>query len=141
MRRARRADRAAWAAGTLAVITTATTFLGWGRSGERTRTSYELVEVAGRAGVVDPDLAWLAPLWFGVPAACGVVVLALAMRRRVIAGGLTTTLGALVGMGAILVDRSPLVAAPAARVAVALGGATVLGGAAVLVTARKEMAG
>ena len=134
-------DALGWAAGALAVASTATTFLGWGRSGERTRTSYELVDAAGRAGVLDPDLAWVAPTWFLLPAMCGLVLLALATHRRAIAGGATTTLGALVGIGAILVDRSPLVAGPAVWVAVALGGVTALSGVAVLVTARKETAG
>ena len=123
------------------VVTTATTFLGWGRSGQRTRTSYELVDVAGRAGVLDGDLAWAAPVWFLVPAACGAALLALAVRRRTIAGALTTTLGALVGTGAVLVDRSPLVAQPAVGVAVVLGVVTALSGVAVVVTARKETAG
>lgn len=125
----------------LVLTTTATTFLGWGRSGQRTRTSYELVDVAGRAGVLHEDISWAAPLWFLVPAACGLVLVALAAHRRAIAGALTTTLGALVGMGATLVDRSPLVAEPAVRVAVVLGGVTALSGVAVLVTARKETAG
>lgn len=138
---ARRRDLAAWAAGLLALVTTVTTFLGWGRSGQRVRTSYELVDVADRAGVLADDAAWAAPLWFLAPAACGAVLVALAAHRHAIAGALTTTLGALVGTGAILVDRSPLVAEPAVGVAVVLGGATALSGVAVLVTARKETAG
>lgn len=137
----RRADLAAWAAGALAVAVSATTFLGWGRSGQRTRTSYELVDVADRAGVLDHDLAWAAPLWFLVPAVCGAALVALATHRRTLAGALTTTLGALVGTGAVLVDRSPLVAQRAVGVAVVLGGATALSGAAVFLTARKEAAG
>lgn len=128
-------------AGLLALATTATTSLDWGRSGERSRTSYELVEVVDRAGVLDGAAARWAPLWFLVPTICGIALVALATRRHVVAGLVTATLGALVGTGAILVDRSPLVAEPAVWVAVALGGATVLSGAAVLVTARKETAG
>lgn len=127
-----------WVTGVLALVTTASTFLGWGRSGQRTRSSYDLVDVAARAGVLDDDLAWAAPLWFLVPAACGLALVALAAHRHLVAGAITTTLGALVGMGAILVDRSPLVAEPAVGVAVVLGGATVLSGVAVVVTARKE---
>src|SRR5690606_15059335 len=101
----------------------------------------ELVDIADRAGVLDDDVAWAAPLWFLVPAACGLVLVALAAHRHAIAGALTATLGALVGTGAILVDRSPLVAESVVGVAVVLGGATVLSGVAVLVTARKETAG
>jgi hypothetical protein len=141
MTRARRRDLAGWVAGVLTLVTTATTFLGWGRSGQRVRTSYELVDVADRAGVLADDAAWAAPLWFLGPAACGAVLVALAAHRRALAGALTTTLGALVGTGAVLVDRSPLVAEPAVGVAVVLGAATALSGVAVLVTARKETAG
>lgn len=124
----------------LVLITTATTFLAWGRSGERSRNSYELVDVAGRAGVLPGSLASLAPLWFLVPAACGLVVVAVAARRHALAGVLTTTLGALVGTGAILVARSPLIAEPAVMAAGGLGACTVLSGVAVLGTARKETA-
>ena len=127
-------------AAALALATTASTFLHWGRSGERSRTSYELVDVADRAGVLPEDLAAVAPLWFLVPAACGVAILAIAARRRALAGVVTTTLGALVGTGAILVNRSPLVTAPAVLAAAILGGCTVLSGFVVLGTARKETA-
>lgn len=124
----------------LVLATTASTFLRWGRSGERSRTSYELVDTAERAGVLPGDVAGLAPMWFLVPAAAGLVVLALAARRHALAGLGMTTLGALVGTGAVLVARSPLVAGPAVVAAAVLGGCTVLSGVAVLGTARKEMA-
>lgn len=127
-------------AAALVVATTATTFLEWGRSGERSRTSYELVDVADRAGVLPDDVAGVAALWFLVPAACGLAVLAVASRRRALAGVVTTTVGALVGTGAILVDRSPLIAGPAVAAAAVLGACTVLSGFAVLGTARKEAA-
>lgn len=124
----------------LVLATTATTFLAWGRSGERSRNSYELVDVADRAGVLPGSLAGLAPLWFLLPAACGLVVVAVAARRHALAGAVATTLGALVGTGAILVARSPLVAEPAVVVAGVLGACTVLSGVAVLGAARKETA-
>ncbi len=141
MGRRRAPDPLAIIATVLALATTAATVPGWASSGERTRTSYELVEVADRAGVLDDGAAWAAPLWFLVPAACGLALLALALRRHVVAGVVTATLGGLVGTGAILVDRSPLVAEPTVGVAVVLGASTALSGVAVLVTARKEMAG
>ena len=124
----------------LVLATTATTFLAWGRSGERSRNSYELVDVADRAGVLPGSVSGIAPVWFLVPAACGVAVLAVAARRHALAGALTTTLGALVGTGAILVARSPLVAEPAVVAAGVLGACTVLSGVAVLGAARKETA-
>lgn len=128
-------------AGVLAVATTATTFLGWGRSGERSRSSYALVDVAERAGVLPDRWAWSAVLLYLAPAVCGVVLVALAGARASIAGVAATTLGALVGTAAFLVIRSPLVAEPGAWAAVVLGAGTTLGGVAVLVTARKETAG
>ncbi|HSP04392.1 MAG TPA: hypothetical protein VLR27_12860, partial [Acidimicrobiales bacterium] len=57
---AQRRDLAGWVAGLLALVTTAATFLDWGRSGQRVRTSYELVDVADRAGVLADDAAWAA---------------------------------------------------------------------------------
>lgn len=127
-------------AAALAVATTASTFLQWARSGQRSRTSYEIVDVADRAGVLPPDAADVADLWFLVPAVSGAIVLALAARRPALAGAMTTTLGALVGTGAILVARSPLIAGPAVTVAAVLGACTALSGLAVLGTARKETA-
>ncbi len=114
--------------------------MAWGRSGDRSRSSYELVDVADRAGVLPERIAGLAPVWFLVPAVCGVVVIAVAARRRALAGLATTTLGALVGTGAILVARSPLVAEPAVLAAAVLGACTVLNGVVVLGTTRKETA-
>lgn len=124
----------------LGLLAAAVTALPWGRSGQRWRSSYEVVDVADRAGVVPDDLAPLAPLWYLVPALAGAVLVAAALRRHRIAGVLATTLGALVGTGSVLVARSPLVAAASVPVAAVLGVATALCGAAVLVTARKEMA-
>lgn len=123
------------------MLATASTFLGWGRSGQRTRSSYELVDIADRAGVLPDTLAGIAPIWFLVPALCGLLVLAAAGRCHRLAGGVATTLGVLVGTGAVLVERSPLVAVPAARAALVLAVCTALSGVAVLSTARKEMAG
>jgi hypothetical protein len=122
----------------LGLAATATTFLDWGRSGRRWRTSYELVDVADRAGVLPSDLAGVASLWYLVPALAGALLLAAALRRPLVAGILATTLGALVGTGSVLVVRSPLVTAHAVTAAVVLGAGTALMGAVVLVTARKE---
>jgi len=141
VRAGRRGERSAQVAAALAVATTATTPLAWGGSGSRWRSSYEVVDVAERAGVLPEGVAGLAAVWYLVPALAGAVVLAAALRRPRLAGALATTLGALVGTGAFLVGRSPLVTAAAVPAAAVLGATTVLcGGAAVLVTARKEKA-
>lgn len=138
---ARRRDVTVLVAGALALATTVTTFLDWGRSGRRSRSSYELVDVADRAGVLPERWAAAAGVLYLAPAACGLVLVAAAARRHTLAGVATATLGALVGTAAILVARSPLVAEPAARAAALLGAGTALSGFAVLVTARKETAG
>lgn len=125
----------------LAVATTASTLLGWARSGQRSRSGYEVVDVADRAGVLPDAWAWSAQLLFLAPAVCGLVLVAAALRRPALAGGAGTTIGVLVGTAALLVIRSPLVAQPAAWAAVVLGAGTTLSSVAVLVTARKETVG
>lgn len=137
---ATRRDRVVQLAGLLAVASTAATFLGWGRSGQRSRTSYELVDTADRAGVLPDAWAWSAPLLYLAPAVCGIVLVSVAARRASIAGLAATTLGGLVGAAAFLVIRSPLVAEPAAWAALVLGVVTTLGGVAVLLTAEEETA-
>lgn len=117
------------------------TFLPWARSGQRWRSSYEVVDVAARAGVLPDGLAGAAPVWYLVPALTGALLLAAALRRPLAAGALATTLGALVGTGSVLVHRSPLDAAAVVTAALALGAGTALCGAAVLGTVRKEQAG
>lgn len=134
-------DVAGVATGALAVAATVTTFLGWGRSGERSRSGYELVDAAARAGVLPDGWAWSASVLYLVPAACGLLLVALAARRAPVAGVVATTIGALVGTAAVLVIRSPLVAEPAAWAALVLGAGTTLGGVAVLATGRKETVG
>ena len=116
------------------------TALPFGRSGQRWRSSYELVDVAGAAGVLPDGVAGLAPLWFLVPALAGAALVAAALRRPAVAGGLATTLGALVGTGSILVGRSPLGTGPAVVAALVLGAGTTLSGAVALGAARKETA-
>lgn len=100
------------------------------------RSSYELIDVADRAGVLPDRIAALAAGWFLVPALCGLVLLALALDRGVTVGVGATTLGVLVGVGAILVLRSPLAVGAAAVGALVLGACTAAGGTALLVTRR-----
>ena len=117
-----------------ALIATATTFLPWGRSGSRSRSSYDIVDVAGRADVLPTSMASLAPAWFLIPVLCGLVLLAVAARRVRLAAAGAATLGALVTAGGVLVARSPLVTEPGAIIGSVAGGSTVLAGAVVLIT-------
>ncbi len=120
--------------GTLAVVTTATTFGPWGRSGRRVRTSYGLVDVAERAGVLAPRMADLSVVWLFAPALCGVVLVAFALRHNAMGYVATVTLGALVATGGVLVARSPLVLQSGAAFGIATGCCAMLVGTAALVT-------
>lgn len=122
----------------LGLAATALTFLPWGRSGQRWRSSYEVVDVAGRAAVLPSGVAGLAPLWYLVPALAGALVLAAGLRRPRLAGAAATTLGGLVGTGSFLVGRSPLDTAAVVPAAMLLGVATTLCGAVVLGATREE---
>ena len=118
----------------LAVVTTATTFAPWASSGDRVRTSYAVVDVVERAGVLTSSSATVSVVWYFVPALCGVVLVCASLGRVVIAGGSAVTLGALVAAGGVLVARSPLGTEPGATVGVLTGVCTALAGVAALVT-------
>lgn len=120
------------------VATASTTMAPWARSGNRVRTSYDLVEVVGRAGVVPDRYDWFASAWLAVPALCGLVLVMAALGRRHAAAVLATTLGALVGIGGVLVLRSPLVAEFGARGGTVLGAVTVLAGVLATMTTTKD---
>lgn len=135
MGRPRHAGAGAVAVAAGSTIATISTFGPWATSGARARSSYGLVDVAERAGVVP---AWVAPYtwtWFLVPVLCGAVLVAVALRRVRLAAIAAATLGTLVTTGGVLVARSPLVIEPAAIIGAATGGVTVVTGVAVHVTA------
>lgn len=123
------------------LIATTSTFGPWGASGARVRTSYEVVQIAEQAGVLAPRLAPLTVVWFLVPMLCGLLLVAVASRRRRWSGLAAITLGALVTAGGVLVARSPLVTEPGAIIGALAGGCTMLAGVVVLVTARNDEAG
>lgn len=100
---------------------TAATFLPWATSGTRTRSSYELVDVAGRAGVLSESTEVLANLWFLVPLACGLAVVGVAVRSVLLITATAGTIGVTVVAGGLLVARSPLGAEPGLFIAVGLG--------------------
>lgn len=108
----------------LSALTTVLTALPWGSSGDRSRSSYEIVDVVDRAGVMPPSTAGLAPLWFFVPALCGAAVVAAALHAPRSASILAGTLGAVVVVGGVLVARSPLLTEPATIASVFAGAGT-----------------
>lgn len=124
----------------VAVVGTATTFLAWGGSGERRRTSYELVDVADRAGVVPDALAAWTWIWFFVPGLAGAAILTFALRHYFTLGAVSATLGALMVVGAVAVARSPLVPEIGASAGGFAGVATLAGGVATVVLDRRERA-
>lgn len=125
--------------GVLAAVTTLVTFAPWGSSGDRARSSYEIVDVAERAGVLPGSWAAVASAWYLVPVACGLVLIAIALgtvRLAAFGGG---TLGAFVVAGGVLVVRSPLGLEVGAVAGIVAGGCTVL--AAVVAAAAAHSAG
>lgn len=113
-----------------ASVATITTILPWGGSGERRRSSYEIVDIAARAGVVPDafdDLTWI---WHLAPALCGVVLIAASLHRPRAVGVASTTLGGLIVAGAVLVSTSPLAAEPGALAGGLAGVVTMMSGAA-----------
>jgi hypothetical protein len=89
----------------------------WGRSGQTSRTSYELISVAARLDVLDGGWARLAPLWLLVPVLTGASWLALSISRSRTAATLAASVGLQTLAAATLTERSPL----AAEAGVAVG--------------------
>lgn len=117
--------------------TVVVTFLPWGRSGQRLRTSYELVDIVGPAGVVSSSYETAARAWYLVPVGAALVFCCGFWAARRVAGVLLTSLGASVSAFAYLVDRSPLVATDACRVAMFLGTGAAMWGVGLLVRPRR----
>lgn len=105
----------------LAVVTLCTTFLPWGRSGERARNSYEIIDVVGDAGVLPDHLAGPARAWLLLPIVTGVALLLAAVGLRRWAATVAGIVGATAAVGAVVVQRSPLVAEPGTYGAIASG--------------------
>jgi hypothetical protein len=110
----------------LAAGATAATFAPWGGSGSRSRSSYEILDVADRAGVVPESAGGVVVAWFLVPLLCGAVLVAVAAGKARLAAALGATLGAFVTTGGVLVARSPLTTEAGAVLGIVIGGCTVL---------------
>ncbi len=114
-------------AGALGVLVAS--FLPWGRSGGASRTSYDLVDAAGRLEVVSGALAVGVRGWYLVPFLVACTWLA-AVRCRLLA---TATLSALVGSAAVAlavaVRASPVGAERGTSVALVAGATALIGAA------------
>lgn len=103
-----------WASAWMAVLAASAavigSFLPWARSGQTSRTSYELIGVAGRLDVLEGGWARLASLWLLVPVATGLAWLALSFSRSRLAATLAASVGLQAMAAAALTERSPLAA-------------------------------
>lgn len=94
------------------LLVAAAGFLPWGASGRRDRSSYALVGVADRLGVLDGAAATAARAWYLAPAVAAAVWLAAALGRPAIARLLAAGLAAGGVALAIAVRRSPVLGRP-----------------------------
>jgi hypothetical protein len=101
-------------------------FLPWGRSGSAHRSSYQLVAVAGRLGVLSDRVDALALFWFALPMLVVGAWIALAAGLRTLSATLCVVVGALCVLAAVATYRSPLVAEAGAALAAGCGGITVV---------------
>ncbi len=107
-----------------ASVTAATTFLPWASSGARTRSSYDVVDVAVRAGVLSSTNEDLTVVWYLIPLLCGLMLVGAAWRSTILVGSTAGTIGVIAVAGGWLVARSPLGVEPGLILAVGVGAAT-----------------
>lgn len=119
-------------------VVVVTTFLPWGRSGRRARTSYEIVDIVGPAGVVSETYESLARAWYLVPVAAALVLCCGFWLARRTAGALLASVGASVSAFAFLVDRSVLVTTGGCRIAMVVGTGAALWGVGLIVRPRRR---
>jgi hypothetical protein len=96
-------------------------FFPWARSGQTSRTSYELVGVAVRLEVLPDGAARVAPVWYALPALLGAAWLTAATGRQRAATTLTGIVALLSVVAAQLTRTSPLAAEAGASVALGSG--------------------
>lgn len=94
-------------------------FLPWGASGRAERSSYALVGIADRLGVLDGAVAGLARAWYLAPVVAAGVWTAAASGRHVLARSLAGMLAAGGVVLAVAVRRSPLLSRPGPCVTIA----------------------
>jgi hypothetical protein len=90
------------------VLAAAGTFFGWAASGRNVRSSYELFEAAGRAGVLPDSIERLGLLFFLVPALAGAALVAHALHRHGLSAVLCLVVGVASSTASLLVVLSPL---------------------------------
>jgi hypothetical protein len=121
------------------VLVVVGSLLPWVRTGRRRRSSYDLIGLADRLGVLPAGAAGvLARAWVLAPLLAGATVAAVALHRRTVAGVLAVVTGLYAVVLGALVWTSPL--ATEAGVAVSVSGGIVagLGGGALIVLGRSD---
>ena len=121
-----------------AVVTLGATFLPWASSGARSRSSYAIIDVVERAGVLSPTWSGLSRLWYLLPVLVGAALLAVAIGSVRLVALTTGTIGVLVITGGLLVARSPLVVEPGLLLAVGAGACTGCTGIGTMISTRRK---
>ena len=115
------ADRAGIVALGAATAALGASFLAWGTSGHRSRTSYELSRVAVRFELLPSALEPFAHVWLLLPVLVGVAWLARATGRDRVAASVCVVVGVLSAVAAALTMQSPLVTEAGATIALGTG--------------------
>lgn len=126
------------AAGLGALATLGATFLPWASSGARSRSSYAIIDVVERAGVLSQPWAGLSTGWFLLPVLVGAALLAVSVGSARLVALTTGTIAALVITGGLLVARSPLVVEPGLVLAVGAGACTGCMGIGIMISTRRH---
>ncbi len=101
-------------------------FIGWGRSGSRSRSSYELVRSARSLDLLDGLWADLAQVWFVIPLLVAVAVVAGIFNRTGVLAVLGVAIGSLLLVGWWQVKESILGVDTGATAGAVLGLAAVV---------------
>lgn len=131
------------AARTVAVAGLATvvlaSFAPWLRSGERTRSSYDLVQVVDRIDVLDGgSLRWLPTAWVCVPLLAAIAIACFVGGAPRWAAGLSAVVGGFALVVGWAVLEAPFCPEWGSRAAVGGGALVVISGAAVIATATSQ---
>lgn len=121
-----------------ATATLVATFLPWASSGSRSRSSYAVIDVVERAGVLSPTWTSLSALWFLLPVLVGATLLAVSVGSARLVALTTGTVSVLVITGGLLVARSPLVVEPGLVLAVGTGACTGCTGIGTMILTRRH---
>lgn len=123
--------RVAFFAGLAAIVVGS--FAPWLRSGDRTRSSYQLFEVAERLGFLgEGPLRWLPRIWVCVPLLAATAFALSVVDRHRAAGVVGIVVGVYVVVVSVGVFRSPLRAEWGCGLGAVGGAATIISASAIL---------